>query len=281
LDLTAIIYAAIGGGVGGLLARLCVSLFLKSTGDSDPEKTAKKGAGLGGGLAGGLVVAGALILPALYKNMVLPRIIPLDETEFLEGDPIYKVIKEQSPEDYKRMIVPLDRASRNGNATQEDLDNIRVVLFELMAEKMIAANANILRDVNDVSILQAEIYKEKQPSICTLTFNGEPYPDVSDILNEDVSKLEQGVMMKLFTEPPRDSNFVPDLERGEKLITNIAIELAEQTGLNNIRPPIIDTLENRLEHQKVCEFSILFSKKQNQLSDEDLFSVKAYLETAE
>ena len=281
MDITAIIYAAIGGGGGALLGRACASFFSKPNDNSDAEKTAKNVAGVGAGLAGGLTVAGALILPMLYRNMVLPRIVPLDETEFLESLPVYKVIKEQSPEDYKRMTVPLDRISRRGSATQEDLNKMRDVLFELIAEKQATANAAILQDKNGVLRLQYIDFKEKEPKLCTLTINGEPFPAVSNIMSEDIAKLEQEVMVKLFTEAPRDPNFVPDLERGKEVFDKIAAEAVAASGVNNLRPEILETAANRVKHQNVCDFGKSFVTKQMALEDADLFNVTAYMESLE
>jgi len=287
MDFTAIIYAAIGGGAGAGLGHALAGMFSKSksktetdeikAGEANFSEVKKSRSGIGSGLAGGLAVAGMLGLPALYKNMTLPRIVPLDETEFLESEPIYKLIKEQSPEDYKRFLGPLDRATRNGNVTQKDLDEIRVVLFEQIKEKTALANAEVLRDLNNVSVLQSEIYNEKEPSICTLIFNGEPYPDVSDILTEDVAEKERVAMVSLFTEAPRDSTIVVDLERGEQLLTEIAANIITELGISNVRPEITNTAENRVEHQKICEFNALFIQKQHALLDQDLYNVQAYL----
>ena len=84
--------------------------------------------------------------------MTLPRIIPMDTREAFAELPILDVIKEQSPAQYKRMMVPVDRATRNNKMSQTVLNDFRVVYFELIEEKVRKASAANLRDLERISI---------------------------------------------------------------------------------------------------------------------------------
>jgi len=285
MDITAIIYGAIGGGGGAFLGGVVASIFSKSKNETEADVTniddvKKVRSGIGGGLTGGLAVVGMFVLPALYKSMILPRIVPLDLTEFVEAAPIYSVIKEQSPEGFKRLTAPLDRVSRNGTATQDDFNKVRAVLFELIRDKMTTANASVLRGTIDIQRLQYEDFKASQPTICTQVVHGLPYPDVSDIISEKSSKLEEENMVKLFTEAPRDANFVVDLERGKMLLEKILAESIEEVGVSNLQPADLGTAENKLEHQKLCDFGISHTTKQLKLDDADLIHVTLYLNSS-
>ena len=277
MDWSAIIYAAIGGGGGSLLGTALGLGIQKMIGK--PAKAVTEGktkSGAVAGLGGGLAVVGMLMLPALYKNMTLPRLIPIDQNEIFEAAPIYGVIKEQSPEDFGRLLLPIDRADRNGEITQGVLDEMRVVLFRLIAEKRANASAKTLRAMEKVTQSQALVLKEKKPSICTLMINGESYPSTVDYVGEAEVKLEQDVMEQLFTNPPRDVDFVADIKRGESLTSSIASAAVQETGVDNLRPEITETGENENAHRKICDFLILYSSKKTELNDEELLDAIAY-----
>lgn len=277
MDWSAIIYAAIGGGGGSLLGTALGLGIQKMMGKSAKSETdGKSRSGVVAGLGGGLAVVGMMTVPALYKNMTFPRLVPIDQNEIFEGAPIYEVIKEQSPEDFERLLLPIDRAARNGEITQGVLDEMRVVLFRLIAEKRAKASAKTLRALEEVTQSQALVLKAKKPSICTLMINGESYPAVADYFDEAEVQLEQDVMEQLFTNPPRDVDFVADIKRGESLMSSIASATVKETGVDNLRPGITKTGENEDAHRKICDFLILYSSKKTELNDEELLDAIAY-----
>lgn len=282
MDFSAIIYAAIGAGLGAGLGSLLTSLLFKSKEEAaQPAGQTKKSSGTRGGLTGGLAVLGMLAVQTLYKNMTLPRIFPMDDSEILDTLPIYQVIKDQSPDDYDRLLGSVDRAVRNGKIDQSTLNDMRVVFYDLTAEKTSNASANVLRFFEGVAQSQYEVYRDKKPEICTLLLNDEPYPDVSSFLTQVEIDQEQDAMVKLFTEPPRDESFSPDLAQGEELIENIFLGLMADIGVKNLRPEILDTPENKLEHERMCDLAIAFSEKKKALNDEELLNVISYLNAPE
>ena len=286
MDWSSVFYAALGGGGGALLGNILAIFIQKLRSKSTTvDKNDTLGAGIRGGFAGGLAVLGMTVLPSLYKNMTLPRIIPFDFSDIEEDVPIYGIIKEQSPKDYDRLIAPVDEAIRNNNFTQNNLDEMRVVLFKLMAEKMNFASADTLREMEKQSIRQQQIYKEKKPTICTLTINGEPFPPLTDILSDDDVLREQKLMVKLFTDPPRDSKIVPNLDQGKETFDEIISSSLNELNITNLQPEISEDLandpQNISEHQKICDFAVLVSTKKIGLSNPDLINFQYYLTSLE
>lgn len=150
---------------------------------------------------------------------------------------------------------------------------------------MSTASADVLRELENLSIAQLKVYKAKKPHICTLLFHGDPYPAVDEFFNEQEIKAEQDIMVKLFVDSPRNPDFERDLGQGEKIFNHLIAQSVEETGLENARPEISDALENnadnKLLHQNICDFSILFATKKIELADNDLMHVYDYLISAE
>lgn len=277
MDWNSVIYSAIGGGGGALLGATIAALVIKLL-KKDPEDSEDKTASaIKGGLAALGVIAGLNVMTGLYKNMTLPRIIPLDTTDLYESFPVAEVIEKESPEAFKRMVYPIDRATRNGSLKQQDLNEMREVYFELMGQKMAMASADSLRELENVKLRQYPIFRDKKPEVCTLMLNGEPYPDVSKIIGEEEGELEMQTMANLFKNPPRPEDFVVDMAIGEKLFTDLIVEAAADVDLNNVRPEITGDGANRAEHQKVCDLSARLSKSLMALEDDDYLHAYSYL----
>ena len=94
-DVSAIIYSAIGGGGGALIGVLLFFLFQKMR-RKDVASEDRVSTGVKGGLVGGLAVAGGLFVGAVYKNMTLPRIFPMDDTEIAQSLPVLVFIKTET-----------------------------------------------------------------------------------------------------------------------------------------------------------------------------------------
>jgi hypothetical protein len=276
MDISAIIYAAIGGGGGAALGVLLFSLFRKIRREDASNQSDMK-SGVRGGLVGGLAVAGGIVMGALYDNMVLPRIVPLDDSDMIAEMPIFGVIKEQSPGAYSQILVPIDRAVRNGGVQQEDLNETRKVYFSLMEEKMQIASGEALRSLEEISEYQNKVLKEKEPRICTLILNGEPYPAIDQYFSEEDQKAEQTVMVNLFANEPRDPEFVTDLERGKMLAEKALLKPMKTMGITDIRPDPSPDAGNDAAHRKICDLAIAFAKNKQAYSDEDIMNVQAYL----
>ena len=278
MDISAIIYSAVGGGGGALLGSL-LSMFVLKFSDSTAEDSKAIASASRSALAVIFGAIGVFVLGSLYKNMTLPRIAPLDDSEFIAATPIYAVIKEQSPAEYQQILKPADRAERNGTVTQADLNEMRAVYFELVAEKMLTASGSSLRAINKVSQNQHEIFREKSPRICTLFLNGEPFPALEDYFSPTEMKAEQDAMVLLFTAPPRRPNSAPDLEKGKVLFESALLTPMQELGIKDIRPDVSETAGNESDHSKICDLAIAYSKNKQALDDDDIIDLTAYLES--
>lgn len=276
MDISSIFYAALGGGGG---AGLGVGLFylfqtIRSKNIADKDGTSSS---LRGGLAGGLAVAGGLLCSSLYKNMTLPRVIPFDDSQIITDVPVFGIIKKQSPDDYEKIIFPIDRATRNGGATQADLDEGRVIYFKLIAEKTQFASGASLRLVDGIAKAQYEILREKAPRICTLMLNSEPFPALEQYFSAKEIQAEQDVMVNLFVADPRDPNFVPDTERGRAIVEETFLQTMQDMGITNLRPDTSETAGNEAAHKKICDLGIAYLEDKQALEDDDFIHVAEYL----
>jgi len=278
MDISSIFYSAIGGGGGAVFGMLLFSLFQKMRGKDVASKDGVS-AGFKGGLVGGLAVAGGLFISSMYKNMTLPRIVPMDDTEIAQSLPVMAFINAENPEAYKKILFPVDRAVRNGGVNQADLDEMRAVLFQLIEEKTEVASGKTLKSAENSSLLQLKILREKAPRICTLMFNGEPFPAIDGFLTEAEIKVEQDVMVKFFTAEPRRPDFVPSLERGKVVLDEALLTPLEDMGILDIRPDVSEVAGNEAEHRKICDLAIAFSKNKLAMDDDDIMNLTAYLDS--
>lgn len=276
MDISAILYSAIGGGGGAALGSALAFLILKTQGKTGEAKTSS---GVRGGVAAACAAAGVVALSAMYKNMTLPRIIPMDDSEMIAATPIYGVIKEQSPEDYKKILFPADRAVRNGQVKQADLDEMRVTYMKLIGDKMRVASGDSLRQLERNSQSQFEIYRAKNPRICTLLLHGESFPAVEEYFSPAEIKQEQNVMVNLFTADPRMPDFVADLDKGKDLFQGAFLPLMKVMGIEDLRPDPSESAGNEAAHKEICDLAIAFSKDKQALYDDDLMHMTAYLQS--
>lgn len=277
MDISAIIYAVIGGGGGAAFGVLLFTVFQKMRGE-DPNGKTSPASGVRGGLVGGLAVAGGLGVGALYDNMTLPRIIPMDDRALIAEVPIYGVIKKENPEAYKQLIFPIDKAVRQGGETsQKNLNETRAIMFKLLDEKIQQASGDTLRIQERITKTQYQTYRDKDPKICTLLVNDEPFPNVVDYFSASERELEQEAMVAIFTNPPRDPGFIADIEEGESIFQDIFLTKMAEMEIETLRPKISETVENRLEHEKICELMIAYSTDRVKLNDDELMNLDAYL----
>lgn len=277
MDISAIIYAAIGGGGGAAFGILLFSVFQKMRGEDLNSKTGPT-SGVRGGLVGGLAVAGGLGVGALYDNMTLPRIIPMDDSALIAEVPIYGVIKKENPDAYRQLIVPIDKAVRQGGETsQENLNETRAIMFKLLDEKIQQASGDTLRIQERITTTQYQTYRDKDPKICTLLVNDEPFPNVMDYFSDSEREQEQEAMMAIFTNPPRDPDFIADLEKGESIFQDILLTNMADMEIETLRPEISEAVDNRLEHEKICELMIAYSAERVKLNDDELMNLDAFL----
>jgi len=283
MDFSAIIYAGLGGGVGGLIAASITALIERRQSaqeDTNKNNDAAKGA-LRGGLAALFVVGGFTTTSALYKNMTLPRIVPMDVAEMIEDLPYLRYIEEQDPVAFEKLIYPIDKISRSGKNTQESVTEFRAQLQKIVSEKQATASAETLRVQNEVASELFDTLKLKAPQVCTQKFYGRPFQLLNEILDDDYSKRENAAMGLYFTNPPRPETYTPDLVRGEELFNEIFLRLVEELEIEDLDPPIDDDPTTLVQHIKICNIQSKLNHASNALSDDDFLHVVSYIASVE
>jgi len=276
MDWNLIIYTAIGASLGAVVGRFLSKFVLRTRqGDSENNPSDRKTPKTV--LTVVLVILGINAVPAFYKNMTFPRIVPLDTADISAELPVLAIIEKESPEIFSEMIRPLDKGARNNDISQDILNEFRAKYDIAIAEKTQHASAETLKKIEPVSILQHEILKEKAPRICTQITNGIPYPALDSILGTEFSTREQASLVLLFTEPKRSSEFAPDIEKGKEIFGEFVKTFFKDNAISTINPEISDTIENEGEHIKVCDFAIAFSKMKLALSDDNYLNVTEFL----
>lgn len=280
MDISLIIYSGLGAALGAATGKLISRAFFKDvekeTNSPEEDKKGNKTV-----LTVILTIIGLNVLPLYYKDMTLPRLAPIDTRAFNKDMPVLNIIQDQNPELYQNMLKPLDKALRNNDFTQDELNEFREAYLVAITEKRKIASAKTLRKSDSVATLQLEILKEKEPTYCTLIFYGRPYPRLDEILGTDFGIKEQAALTLLFTESPRPQSYVPDLEMGKSLFDQIAAIIIEENNITDLDPKILPSNENILEHKKICDFqSSLFAKKA-ELNDAEMLNVNAYLASLE
>jgi len=263
MDISSIIYAAIGGAVGGSAGAL-LSRFIGSI---------KENKALRAGITALCVVGCYTLATSLYKNMYLPRIGSSALAEIDEAIPYLSHIREQSPQVYAEMIQPIDRMTRNKQLTQEGLNEFRSKLQEVVAFKKKTASAETLKYENTISIELFNILKEKAPHVCTQKFYGQPYERLDKILDDDYGDKETLGFSKYFTDPPRDTAFEANLAEGETLFNDIIQDSIQELGITELEPSIDDVDGNK----KICDLQITINTETNALSDTQFLNIMSYI----
>ena len=271
MDISSIIYAALGGGLGAGLG----SLIGYVLGRSQKSKSI-----LVSGFAAGLAVLGFTVSGALYKNMTLPRIIPMDANELDASVSYLKYIRKENPQAYAEMIRPIDKAVRNNTTSQEMFDEFRATLTRVLTEKKREASAETLRGEFDVAIELYVLLKEDAPIVCTQKLHGRPFQDMSELLSDDYTEKEQRALSAFFTSPPRDRNFNVDLKQGETLFNSLLQDSLTSLEILDADPSVsVSSVENLALHKKICDFHIKFNSDLMALDDTSLINTTQFIAT--
>ena len=261
MDGSAIIYAGLGAGLGSLLGALIASRISNKN------------------LKSWITVLPMIIgwqgTVALYKNMKLPRIIPMQESEIDTQNPGLKALKDSSPGEYKDLIKILDEPTRKGNLDQEHLNEFRVKLTYLIEEKRGIAPPELLRQQNALAVEQFRTLRVKAPEICTAQANGRPFPVLTDILGEEYQLKEQKIMARLFN--VKSSNQKGNSELGKKAYSTIITANVGELGLKTLDPKNADSDILKSEHQMVCKVFEKSMSDVNLLDDDGVRNVAAFI----
>ncbi len=260
MDISLIIYTGLGAGIGSLIASLLNRLHT-----SEAEKPRLYNSIF--------IVAGLTILPLLYRNMYLPRIVPMGTSDFGESAVFYQSLQKHDPQAYKKVLKPLDRLARKGDLSAASLQDTRIAIDEILAAKRKNANLNELRKETELTIWLFNILKDKAPKVCVQRVHARPFQNLSELLPVDYKKQEKDIMVALIENPNRPDNIVLDSENGSKLFTNFVQSSMSDLGVENLDPP-----ENDASAQKdICELLILVHEKILNSSDQDIYDIYAHL----
>jgi len=261
VDGSAILYAGLGAGlgglIGGLLAKYIGSKNLKPFINVLP------------------IIIGWQGTVALYKNMKLPRIFPMDEKSLDAENPAFKALKENDSSEYKKLVKILDEPTRKGNLDQTHLNEFRSQFTYLIEEKRAVAPPELLRKHNALTSESFRILRVKNPEICTAQANGRAFAILTDILGENYGLKEQKLMAQLFSVKTiaRDAN----VDLGEQFYTEILMKNVKDLGIKTLDPKDGEVDMVYSEHQLVCQ---LFEKSMsavNLLDDDGVLNVAAYI----
>ena len=261
MDGSAILYAGLGAGLGSLIGSLISHKLsnksLKSVITVLP------------------MIIGLQSTLALYKNMKLPRIFPMDDASMHSENPGLKVLKDNNPEEYKALISILDEPTRKGKVEQTDLDAFRLKLTGLIEEKRGIAPAGILRRQNELTAEQFKVLRRKAPEICTAQANGRPFPVLTELLGEDYRRKEQAVIGEMFSVQP--NNVVRDIEAGERVYSEIIAKSVKALSIQTVDPKGDNIEIVKAQHQLICQLFEESSLAVNKLDDESVANVAAYI----
>lgn len=260
MDLSLVIYSALGAAAGTLIGRLLNKLHKTESKKARPYNVI-------------FTIAGITILPLLYRNMYLPRIIPMGPSEFGDSAVFYQSLQKHDPAAYEKVSGPLDRLTRKGDTSAEALQEIRSVLNEVLADKKRHANIKELRRETELSIWQFKILKDKAPEVCVQRANGRPFQNLAILLPEDYQKQETDLLVAYIESPNRPENINVDSERGAKLFTEFLTKSMTKLDSVNLDPP-----ENDIPAQlKVCWLLVNLNEEILNTSDQNIYDIFGHL----
>lgn len=255
MDFNTIIYAALGGGLGGLMGG-----YLASRADNQFLKI----------ISIIPAIIGWQVASFLYENMTLPRIVPINETEIFTEMPALKVVKENDPDTFSRMMNEIDPVMRSGRLTAETLTPFRNELIAYMNARTPYAEPSILRELFANAVTQYEELEIAEPSVCTDQAHGRPFQALDKILSKQVAAEEQKVMEKLFAVKIEGDK--GDIAKGEEIYNTIIGEQVKQLEITNADPSVDDIQGNK----KMCFLLINLNKHIIELNNENIRHVAAY-----
>ena len=256
MDWSTIVYAGIGGAVGGVIGRLFIHFTQK-----------KK---IGAVVTVTIVVLFSFAAKELYRNEVFPRIVPMDLSALEKESPGLESLRVNHPQKFKEMMAFLDGPSRRKNITEADIAGYRNYLIITIEDFKTRAPSEFSRKAMNLTVMQFEILKEKRPDICTAQIQGTAYPAMGPILGEDYTVQENALLKSLFAIEEADMQDPPDPVLGEEIYLTALKNALNTVG---IAP---DELAESSEHEKNCQLLTEIAKNSLALTDENLRLFTAY-----
>jgi len=273
MDWSSIIYTAIGAGGGGALFALIVMFAIKIFGRKSDDSENNSLKTVKGWITAAGAAIGVVVVPALYKNMTLPRIIPLGDAYLINEIPMLEYIKDGDPDGYEVLKAKLDKAMRSGGSDLEALADFRADLQAVILEKQQIAGPKPFRAEYEVSSELFQHLKEKAPVVCTQKLYDLPHPLLSSYLPEAYVAREQKAMALYFTEPPRDPDLNIDMEAAERWVRETVTDIVSTYGIEDMEPEPDDLEGNR----KICDFQTSLNQRLAALDDDTLLNHSVYL----
>jgi len=272
MDFNAIIYAAIGGGGGAALGVFIATLV----GRKASEKTRKSV--IVPAFTAGLAVLGMNLIPAMYKNMTLPRIIPLNLISGLNNKPdqqrMLVAMKKHEPQYYQKLITVVDKPARN-NGSFEEVYNIGAQIGSEMAkDKMKYADAKIIRRSLIIAQDTYAEFKTKAPRQCVNLFYGRPLTIKEDTKSKKLIRDELS-LSTLLIELPRTADIGFDAKSAKLTMENLGVQMAEYTtDSDEMDPKKSASLD---AHKRMCDIGVFTMSEFIKLEDEKLINVMRYI----
>lgn len=267
MDISLIIYSALGAGVGGALGALLSQAFQGSKTDEDGKSNRRTI------LGSILAVVGLFSAQALYKNMVLPRLVPMEMADSGLNMPMYQAMKKYEPDAYKELMEPLDRLNRSGDYSPEALVETRTKLEEIIQTKRKNASGAQLRQETELARDMYELLNDKAPIVCVQKMYGRPFAALTGVLPEEFTQKEQQVMASYFSLPSRPDNIVEDAERGTELFQNIVAESVSDLAVTDLDPSETDEAGQK----KICALLVLVHEKMLNFDEQTTIDIYASL----
>jgi len=260
MDISVVIYTGLGASLGTLIAGLLNKLHKSE--DTTPRVYNVF-----------LIVAGLTILPLMYRNMYLPRIVPIEYTSFGEHAELYQTLKKHDLKAYNKVIEPMDRLLRKGDISAEALQESRVILAEVFAKKKRNANLKELVKETELAVWQFKVLKDKAPEVCVQRAHGRPFRELASVMPKDYIQQEADMMVAYIKNPKRPENIIVDSENGAKLFTELTKKSVAELGAVNMDPSENDTAAQ----EKVCKTLITIHEKMLSASEQNIYDMYTYL----
>lgn len=263
MDFNTILYGAIGGAFGGALGAL-LKLAINNNRDDASENTSR--------IVRTIPLAIMIILlPGLYKNMTLPRIIPLSLEQLSGNNPqtleVYTTLKEREPEYYAKLVKAIDGPMRNGATYQEAYNIGSKIGSEIAAKKLPHAGANIIRYTTITSKKTFEEFKTAAPKQCVNLFYERPLDIKEDTKSKSLKDRELQVFLMLI-DVSTNSDATFDEKNAITIQTALGAKLTKQLGENDNMDPSED---KSIEiHKRMCEIGAMTMGLILELNDEDI-----------
>ena len=270
MDLNIVIYTVIGAGLGGMLGNFTAKLVARKSknSESDARKVANKPYVMAP------ILIGTFLLPLLYKNMTLPRIIPLNLISVLSDEPEMQkmliAMKEYEPKYYKKLVAGLDKPARNNASFEEGYKIGEQVGSQIAKDKMKYADAKVLRLGLEVAQDTFAELKTKAPRQCVNLFYERPLAIKEDTKSKKLVRAEVRLSV-LLIKLPRTADTSFNSEDATITMEAIGTQLMDYTTDSDDMDPKKNAALD--VHKRMCDIGAFTMGAFLKLNDDQLVNV--------